>query len=72
MGRGGGMPVISQGRNARANAAPLPPGEQCTQRVDVDVTAGKKQASLSLRTRKTSPGPRTATRSSSGAWHRRR
>jgi len=35
-----------------ALSLPLPPGEQCTQRVDVDVTAGKKQASLSLRTRK--------------------
>jgi cysteine-rich repeat protein len=34
-----------------ALSLPLPLGEQCTQRVDVDVTAGKKQASLSLRTR---------------------
>ena len=34
-----------------ALSLPLPLGEQCTQRVDVDVTAGKKQGSFSLRTR---------------------
>ena len=34
-----------------ALSLPLPLGEQCTQRVDVDVTAGKKPASLALRTR---------------------
>jgi hypothetical protein len=34
-----------------ALSLPLPAGEQCTQRVDVDVTAGKQQANLLLRTR---------------------
>ena len=30
---------------------PLPAGEQCTQHIDIDVPAGKKQATLSMRTR---------------------
>jgi hypothetical protein len=28
---------------------PLPPGEQCAKRVDVEVTAGKKDGKLSLK-----------------------
>ncbi len=36
-----------------AFSLPLPAGERCTQRIDIDVPAGKKQASLALRTRDT-------------------
>ena len=32
-------------------AFPLPPGERCTSRIDVDVAAGRKDGKLSLRLR---------------------
>jgi hypothetical protein len=30
---------------------PLPPGERCTSRIDIDVAAGRKDGKLSLRIR---------------------
>jgi hypothetical protein len=35
--------------NLGAFTLPLPPGEQCAKRVDVEVTAGKKDGKLSLK-----------------------
>jgi hypothetical protein len=34
-----------------AFSLPLPPGERCTSRIDIDVPAGRKDGKLSLRIR---------------------